>query len=492
MKPLTRWIVIAIAGLVLVAAPTLVRNYWLGYGERLYQPPAITPALNAVTPLPTVTPMVAALAAGCTRQRNHARVPSSSIWPISPRSNATNFNLWPPALSASGVNMRFWLPSVAINEIQGFADFPDLSAELQTQLDNASALVVVSPFFLYNDKEIAVVEKFVADGGRLLMISDPDIEGDAAQDTNLLAAPFNLVFNDDYLYDTVDNDENYTFFFQGDFLDQAEALAGNRIAFYGGRSISGALLPQVRSASTTISSLRNGASGFTTVALGGQTANDSLGRVLALSDFDVLTDPYVDRHDNRHLLAFVTDFLTGAQRQNTLVDFPAFLGKQVALASEGSEPVGAAGVAQAAELQRALEASGRELRLAPSDWISETLTEPPSDVIYLASYEAPSATMLLDEMGISLVEEIVTPTVVATTAQTVSVTATPTPDPAVTEGAKPHRERPTPASLPLPPTESGDTLPNSSEEPSLAQQPTPTLTTTITETATTTATEQTR
>ena len=97
---------------------------------------------------------------------------------------------------------------------------------------DASALFVVSPYYLYNEREAAVVEKFVADGGHLVMISDPDVEGDLAQDLNPLAAPFGIVFNEDYLYDTVDNDANFTHFFQGEFSDRAEGLAGSRIAFY--------------------------------------------------------------------------------------------------------------------------------------------------------------------------------------------------------------------------------------------------------------------
>ena len=270
---------------------------------------------------------------------------------------------------------------------------------------------MVSPLYAYNPTEVAIVEQFVRDGGRLLLISDPDVEGDHARDSNVLAAPFNIVFNEDYLYDTVDNDENYTHFFQGGFFDRAAGLEGSHVAFYGGRSVGGAILPQVRSANTTLSSLRNGLTGFTTVAVGGQLANKSLGRVLAMSDFDVLTDPYVARHDNRQLLEFVASFLTGAQRENTIEDFPAFLGKEVALVIDNTEPVGAAGLAKAAELQRFLEASGRTLTLAPNSWLNEEEGEPGLDLLYVGGYRAAdSMTTLLHDLGINLVEVTVTPT----------------------------------------------------------------------------------
>ena len=79
----------------------------------------------------------------------------------------------------------------------------------------------------------------MADGGRLILISDPDIVGDVARDLNNLADPFGVVFNDDYLYDTVENDSNFTHIFVTDFIGGAEALNGNTVAFYGARSIDG-------------------------------------------------------------------------------------------------------------------------------------------------------------------------------------------------------------------------------------------------------------
>jgi hypothetical protein len=65
--------------------------------------------------------------------------------------------------------------------VPSFAAFPDQSAELRKILADASALVVVSPFFLYNRQELQVVERFLIDGS-LLLISDPDVESDAARE----------------------------------------------------------------------------------------------------------------------------------------------------------------------------------------------------------------------------------------------------------------------------------------------------------------------
>ena len=314
-----------------------------------YAPPDVATPQLAVTPIPTTTPVrseaVAALPTG--QLRRGPVVVDLAHYSLIDRAK---FQPLAAALAQHGLDLRFWLPTVDTSNIKEITDFPDMSADLARQLGDASGLVVISPLFLYTPAEIAVVERFVADGGRLLMISDPDVESDSASDTNQLAASFNVIFNQDYLYDTNANDENFTYFFQGEFLDQAADLAGSRIAFYGGRSIGGAVETLVRSADTTLSSLRNGLTSFNTVVLGGSPANSSSGHVLAMSDFDVLTDPYVARHDNRRMLQFVADFLAGAERDNDIADFPGFLGKDVALTIDSTEPVGALSLATAAEL----------------------------------------------------------------------------------------------------------------------------------------------
>ena len=472
MKPVTRWILIAVAGLVLLLLPTVTRDLRRpnvlplpAATTAAYVPPDVPTPQLAVTPIPTATPV---------RIDAAAQLPTDEL-PRGPivvdlahysRIDRARFQPLAAALAQYGLDLRFWLPTVDTSKVKAITDFPDMSADLAKQLAGASGLVVVSPFFLYTPAEIAAVERFVADGGRLLLISDPDIESDSASDTNQLAAAFNVVFNQDYLYDTTANDENFTYFFQDEFLDQAADLAGSRIAFYGGRSIGGAVATLVRSASTTLSSLRNGLTAFNTVVLGGSPANNSSGRVLAMSDFDVLTDPYVARHDNRRMLQFVAGFLAEAKRDSGIADFPAFLEKQVALAIESSEPVGALSLTIAAELQRVLEASGRELLLGAAGAYTQTATGTGPDLIYVANYStAAGETGLLRELGIQLVAEIITPTV------TTSAPATPVQTPAATpvrgSGAvddtelNQMKETPPPPSLPRP------------EEPPLTPAPPP-------------------
>ncbi|MBO9392743.1 hypothetical protein [Caldilinea sp.] len=443
------WLLTFIVGLLLLIGPIAWRYTWSRPPADSYTPPEIPTAAIAATPIPTSTPAPVPVAGELPEmpvKRGPVVVDLAHYSAI----RRDRFQPLAGALAERGVDLRFWLPTVPLESVRSFTEFPDQSEALQKILADASALVVVSPFFLYSEKEVQVVERFLADGGRLLVISDPDIESDAARDTNSLATAFNIVFHEDYLYDTVDNDANYIFFFQGDYFDQAAGLRGSRIAFYGGRSIDGAMTPQVRSASTTLSSLRIGQSHFTTAAIGGTVATNTAGRVLALSDFDVLTDPYVTRHDNRRMLEFVADFLAGGVRIQTIADFPAFFGKTVALVVDSSDPVGAQAIAKAAELQRLLELSGRSLQLGATRWLTDS-TASDADLLYVARYEdASRSTTLLADIGFILEERIVTPTVRAP-AVVPTVTATPaqTPSPALPPEDK---TSPTPEGTPeLPP-----------------------------------------
>jgi hypothetical protein len=444
MKRDTRWFLIALAGLLLLIGPSALRYLQRDAAPSTYTPPSIPTAAIAATPVPTATPLPLSVASDIPEgaiKRGPVVVDLAHFSAI----ERDRFQPLASALATQGVDLRFWLPTIEMSSVPSFTAFPDQSEALQKNLADASALVVISPFFLYNDSEVQTVERFLADGGRLLVISDPDLESDAARDTNSLAAPFNVVFNEDYLYDTIDNDANYVHFFQGGFFDQAEALVDSRIGFYGGRSIDGAVVPQVRSAATTLSSLRSGQSNFTTVALGGLHANNTFGRVLAMSDFDVLTDPYVTRHDNRRMLQFVVDFLAGGVRNQTIADFPAFFGKQVALVVESRDPVGAQAVSKAAEIQRVLELSGRSLALGATAWLTDSKAASGMDLLYVASFiDANQSTTLLADAGFVFEKRVITPTLAAPgstpaaletpTPQTPASQADPQPSPAPAEG----------------------------------------------------------
>lgn len=472
---------IGIVGLMLLVAPLLIRFRLYGERANVYKPPPTSEFTTAATPIPTITSLAQQIPES--NSPNEMR-PGPVVVDLAHfnRIDRAKFHPLAAALAQRGMGMRFWLPlDIDPMEIQSFLDFPDQSEKLAAQLEDASALVVVSPFFLWNAQEIEVVVQFVADGGRLFLISDPDNIGDVARDINNVGEPFGIVFNDDYLYNTELNDENFTYTFQGDFRDRARNIAGSDIVFYGARSITGSVTPQVISGKSTLSSARPGSSGFTTAAIAGLAANETQGRVLAMSDFDVLSEPFVDRFQNRQMLNFVADFLSGGGRTNSLTDFPGSLGKEVSLVYGTQSTIDAELLTLSAKLQQRLIRSGRELTLAQTAPLTDGLiitgtgtlsnllpsiniydstrggmapdngqsvaddipmpTPPPAtilpladlpagDLIYLASYAtAGYQSSLLSDAGFALIQVARTPTPTPTTPPTPTATITPTPSP---------------------------------------------------------------
>jgi hypothetical protein len=427
-RSLTSRILLAGIALLLLLSPLFIRSVIWGLNNRPYAVGQVPITSVAATPVPTNTPEP--LVADSMLLDTPLR-PGPVVVDLAHGNRLTRAQFEPlaAALARRGVGTRFWLSNVDVLSLTNYLDFPDQSETLAPLLEEATALVVVSPFFLWTKEEIAEVERFVADGGHLLMISDPDVVGDLAQDINTLGEPFGVVFNDDYLYDTTANDGNYTFIFPDDYQGEAERLASRRIAFYGARSIGGEVTPLLRSAHTTLSSIRSGLTNFTTMALGGLESRGTLGGVLVLSDFDVLTNSYVERHDNHELVEFVAGFLAAAQRKDTITDFPAYLGKEVALIFGNAEAVNAQILLEGARLQRNLELSGRSLYLAGSDLLTTTLSPgsvpPDVDLIALADYAMiDDETNLLRELGFRRVE--VTPTPEATISSTLTATVTAT------------------------------------------------------------------
>jgi hypothetical protein len=422
-----RRLMILFLGALLVVAPLCTRAVMTRFYRPTYQPPAIGLDDLAVTPMPTPTAKPA--------PQNVAtpddELSQGLVWvdlAHFPWLNPSQFESLAAALAARGVGLRLWVSNVDLSQVDSFESFPDQSEELASPLQDASGLVVVSPYYLWTPDETALVVKFVADGGRLLLISDPDVLGDIPGNINNLGEPFGVVFNDDYLYDLSKNDGNYTHFFQGEFLDQAAALRGSTVAFYGARSIGGPVISQAYSADTTLSSLRSGLTRFTTAAIGGRETNGTAGNVLAMGDFDVLTEPYVARHDNYAMLEFVADFLANGQRVQTLPDFPDYLGKQVTLVFGGDVPVDAELMQQGGWLQQRLDETDRVLTLSgstsltPTAQVTETVTltatssvaavteGEPQDLIYVGTFQsADEETALLVNAGIRLVEDVETP-----------------------------------------------------------------------------------
>ncbi len=311
---------------------------------------------------------------------------------------------------------------------------------LPSALRTAAALIVVSPHVPYTDDEVAAVDRFVEQGGRLLLAADPSrytvesqsdevngqryiVQSDVPA-INALAAAFGVAFADDYLYNTEENAGNYQYIILRDLSGGPLAEGVTEIAFYAAHSISASEEDVARTSSGTASSLREPGGVFTAMALGGG------GRVLAIGDFTFMTEPYSGSLDNSRLIANIADFIAGTRRTFGLTEFPHFMGDDVDLvpvySASGESPVSGIAVNEVAGVQSALSSAGKRLH-----WRSESIGS--HDVIYLGLYDAlgqaPEVAGILAQEGITWTLE---------TAERARLRLTPTPaEPAAENGATP-------------------------------------------------------
>lgn len=418
-------LIILVLGLLLVVGPLAVRVMVLGYNRRAAPPvpPAVAVTLPemASTPVPVAAGNLSVTSTGIKMGAGQRKI----LVDMAHFTGVTTGQLQPlaAALAQRGAILDYWngdfdaedlVPDFAIDGIN--LSLPDQSEQLAERLVGASAMIVVTSFTTWSDGELAVLGDFVADGGNLLIISDPDISGVSVDTTNRLAQPFGVIFEDGYLYDRTHNDEHFTHVPMVGFQNQAAELAGKSIFLYGSRSVSGQVNSQMVSADSTLNSLRAGVAGFTTLALAAPRGEGYVQNVMALGDLDVLTEPFVGRYDNQALLTLVANFLAGSLRTQTLTDFPAYLGSRVVLLAGVDIPRDAAFLSQSAGLQRFLETNGHTLTLQGGQSVAAVLGKdgspvlPAVDYVYMADFDSAAAeTDLFQTGGMALRHETLEP-----------------------------------------------------------------------------------
>ncbi len=310
---------------------------------------------------------------------------------------------------------------------------------LPDMLHDAAALVVIAPHQSFYAWEIEAVERFVEKGGHVLLVADPgryDLRTEFDEyglesyvpysdviAINSLAAPFGLAFADDYIYNTTEHAGNYQHVILKDFAPSPLTAGLEKVIFYHAHSISAGKQTVITADERTTSSLSEQTGGLATMSLGGD------GRVLAISDFTFMTEPYNGSADNNRLLANIADYLTGAERTFGLLDFPHFFDSQVDLVPLVGEPGKAAlsveEIDQGYILQSTFESAGKTLRL-------QTQPDAGHDTIFVGLYHnvefSPQASEILIGRGISFTLETVAQQR-ATPTPTPRYTPTPTPTP---------------------------------------------------------------
>lgn len=202
---------------------------------------------------------------------------------------------------------------------------------LQYQLKYASAFVTFSPTVPYGIYEIEALKNFAERGGKILAFTEATnntiyvdyfsgaytITSDANA-ANSLLREFDITVNNDYLYNTQNNEGNFRNVFFDEFGKSELTFGLTQIALYGTHSLetlSGTILLQ--GAETNLSSSNDAHD----PNQGGAVLSES-GNVVAFGDATFLSSPYNTYTDNAKLISNIADFALASKQTLTLQNLP--------------------------------------------------------------------------------------------------------------------------------------------------------------------------
>lgn len=186
--------------------------------------------------------------------------------------------------------------------------------QLSAKLRQADSFAIILPGTPFSNAEAALVEDFVRKGGRLLLVSDPS----RPQEINSIADRFDLDFQPDYLYNTVEYDLNYRNIVVREFQPDRLTSGLDSITLYMAGSIRSPGPGLAFVDSNTKSSLLEYAGDYSPIAWGNKR------NVLAIADLSFMVPPQDSLLDNDQLVSNIADYLTGSDRAYDLGDFPYF------------------------------------------------------------------------------------------------------------------------------------------------------------------------
>ena len=259
---------------------------------------------------------------------------------------------------------------------------------LEQKLRQAGSLVVILPIEPYLPEEADLVEKFIAKGGRLLLIGDPTRN----HLINSLAERFGITFQPDYLYNIIEYDLNYQNIFVRDFRPDLLTQGLNQIAFYTTGSLKSSGPGLAYTDGNTRSTLVERIEPFFPIVKGGN------GQVLAIGDLTFLVPPQDSILDNDRLISNIADFLTTGQRRFDLSDFPYFFQDEVEILLGSSALIGQGTAAKAL-----LTGFQRNSRIVGAEDITQ-------DTVYLGLYQhASDVAQYLEVAGIRVGDSLRSP-----------------------------------------------------------------------------------
>lgn len=205
------------------------------------------------------------------------------------------------------------------------------SFSLEAQLKYASAFISISPGLSFNAYETQLLKAFTERGGRILVLTDatrnalyfdafsgnPVAASDATA-ANSLLKNFDISINNDYLYNTADNEGNFRNVFFSEFAKNELTFGLDTVALYGTHSVespSGMIL--LKGEETNLSSANDAHN-----SNAGGAALSADGNVAAFGDLTFLSSPYSTYNDNAALIQNLADFVLSSERNQTLEVYP--------------------------------------------------------------------------------------------------------------------------------------------------------------------------
>jgi len=185
---------------------------------------------------------------------------------------------------------------------------------LESKLRHADSFLIILPREPYEATDIAVLKRFVARGGKLLLIADPT----RPHLINTVGEPFGLEFQSDYLFNQVEYDLNFQHIFIRNFQPDELTSGLDEIVLYSAGSVKspgGGLAL----ADTNTQSTLTGTDARIYPMATGEGRN-----VLAIFDLTFMIPPNNSTLDNNQLVSNIADYLTDSERVFELGDFPSF------------------------------------------------------------------------------------------------------------------------------------------------------------------------
>lgn len=203
---------------------------------------------------------------------------------------------------------------------------------LEMVLKYTDAYITIAPTSKFHAGEVALLERFVTRGGRLLVITDPTRNGMEAESlldfelgppdadvraANSLLQPFGMAFAADYVYNILDNEGNYRNVKFSEFAASPITRGLAEVVFYAAHSVHALSGTPLLWGGDRVFSSRTDTSGqLAPVALSAE------GNVLAVGDLTFLTAPYYQVSDNGLFIAHLAEFLLQGTRAYTLDNYP--------------------------------------------------------------------------------------------------------------------------------------------------------------------------